>query len=53
MNALENTISMMRVLPEAELVKIQDFTMKLFQHYKDGVVVENAAVITLKSSNNY
>ena len=31
---------MMRVLPETDLIKIQDFTMKLFQHYEDGVADE-------------
>lgn len=31
MNTLENTISMIKVLPETDLVKIQDFTKKLFQ----------------------
>lgn len=31
MNTLENTISMLEVLPEADLVKIQDFTRKLFK----------------------
>lgn len=40
MTTLENTISMMRVLPETDQIKIQDFTKKLFQHYKDGAVDE-------------
>ena len=31
MTTLENTISMMEVLPETDLVKIQDFTRKLFR----------------------
>ena len=31
MTTLENTISMLEVLPEADLVKIQDFTRKLFR----------------------
>lgn len=31
MNTLENTVSMMKALPETDLVKIQDFTKKLFQ----------------------
>lgn len=31
MNTLENTVSMMKALPETDLVKIQDFTRKLFQ----------------------
>lgn len=30
MSTLENTISMLEVLPEADLIKIQDFTKKLF-----------------------
>lgn len=31
MSTLESTISMLEVLPEADLVKIQDFTRKLFR----------------------
>lgn len=30
MNTLENTVSMMEMLPEADLVKIHNFTKKLF-----------------------
>lgn len=30
MTTIENTVAMMEVLPEADLVKIQDFTRKLF-----------------------
>lgn len=30
MNTLENTVSMMEMLPEADLEKIQNFTKKLF-----------------------
>ena len=31
MSILENTISMMKVLPEADLLEIQNFTKKLFR----------------------
>lgn len=31
MSTLENTVSMMKALPETDLIKIQDFTKKLFQ----------------------
>lgn len=31
MSTLENTISMPEVLPEADLIKIQDFAQKLFR----------------------
>ncbi len=31
MSTLENTISMLEVLPEADLIKIHDFTKKLFR----------------------
>lgn len=31
MSTLENTISMLEVLPEADLIKIQDFTLNLFR----------------------
>ncbi len=31
MSTLQNTISMIEVLPEADLLKIQDFAKKLFQ----------------------
>lgn len=31
MSTLENTISMLEVLPEADLIKIQEFTKKLFR----------------------
>lgn len=37
MNTLENTVSMMKMLPESDLVKIQDFTKKLFNlHITDN-----------------
>ena len=32
MSTLQNTISMIEVLPEADLLKIQDFTKKLSKH---------------------
>ncbi len=31
MNTLENTVSMMKNLPETDLLKIQSYTKKLFQ----------------------
>lgn len=31
MSTLQNTISMMKTLPEADLIKIQNFTKKLFK----------------------
>ena len=31
MSPFENTVSMMKTLPETDLIKIQDFTKKLFQ----------------------
>lgn len=34
MSTLENTISMLEVLPETDLLKIQDFTTKLFRQRK-------------------
>lgn len=36
MNTLENTVSMMKALPETDLVKIQDFTRKLFQKQRSN-----------------
>lgn len=36
MNTLENTVSMMKALPETDLVKIQDFTKKLFQRQQNN-----------------
>lgn len=32
MSTLQNTISMMKTLPEADLIKIQNFAKKLSQH---------------------
>ena len=34
MNTLQNTISMMKTLPEADLIKIQDFTKKLSKRHE-------------------
>ena len=34
MNTLENTVSMMKALPETDLVKIQDFIRKLSRHHE-------------------
>lgn len=42
MSTLENTVSMMKALPETDLIIIQDFTKKLFQRREceaaDGAV---------------
>lgn len=40
MSTLENTISMMKVLPEADLVEIQSLTKKLFQRHEHGMTDE-------------
>ena len=34
MSTLQNTISMMKSLPEADLIKIQDFTKKLSKRHE-------------------
>lgn len=34
MSTLQNTISMMQTLPEADLIKIQDFTRKLSKRHE-------------------
>lgn len=34
MNTLQNTISMMKTLPEADLLKVQEFTKKLFRRHE-------------------
>lgn len=34
MSTLQNTISMMETLPEADLIKIQDFTKKLSKRHE-------------------
>lgn len=34
MSTLQNTISMMKTLPESDLIKIQDFTMKLSKRHE-------------------
>lgn len=34
MSTLQNTITMMKTLPEADLIKIQDFTKKLSQRHE-------------------
>lgn len=47
MTTLENTISMMEKLPEADLVKIQDLIKSLFrQHEYEST--DNAVVMALK-----
>lgn len=40
MNTLENTVSMMKALPESDLIKIQDFTRKLSRSHELEVVDE-------------
>lgn len=40
MSTLQNTISMMKTLPEADLIKIQDFTEKLSKHHELEAVDE-------------
>lgn len=40
MNTLENTVSMMKALPEADLVKIQDFIRKLSRRHELEVADE-------------
>ncbi len=40
MNTLENTVSMMKALPETDLVKIQDFIRKLSRHHELEVADE-------------
>lgn len=34
MSTLQNTITMMKTLPEADLIKIQDFTKQLFRRHE-------------------
>ncbi len=34
MNTLQNTISMLKTLPEADLIKIQDFTQNLSRRHE-------------------
>lgn len=40
MSTLQNTISMMQTLPEADLIKIQDFTRKLSKRHELEVADE-------------
>ncbi len=44
MNTLQNTISMLKTLPEADLIKIQDFTQNLSRRHEleaaDGAVAK-------------
>ena len=40
MNTLQNTISIMKTLPEADLVKIHDFTKKLSKRHELEAVDE-------------
>lgn len=40
MTTLENTISMMKTLPETDLVEIQSLTKKLFQRHEDRMADE-------------
>lgn len=43
MNTLQNTISMLKTLPEADLIKIQDFTKKLSKRHELEVTDEAVA----------
>lgn len=43
MNTLQNTISMLKTLPEADLIKIQDFTKTLSRRHELEVVDEAVA----------
>ncbi len=40
MGTLENTVSMMKTLPETDLLKIQSLTTKLFQRHKSEAADE-------------
>lgn len=40
MSTLQNTISMMKTLPEADLIKIQEFTKKLSRRHELGATDE-------------
>ncbi len=42
MNTLENTVSMMKSLPETDLLKIQSFTKRLFQRHESEAADEAA-----------
>lgn len=41
MSTLQNTIFMMKTLPEADLIKIQNFAKKLSQHHELETVDES------------
>lgn len=41
MSTLEKTISMLEVLPETDLIEIQNFTKKFFQRHGRGTVDES------------
>lgn len=43
MNTLENTVSMMKTLPEADLLKIQEFTLELFKCRRENRMVDKTA----------
>lgn len=40
MSTLENTVSMMKTLPEADLLKIQKFTLELFQGRRESQMTD-------------
>lgn len=42
MSTLQNTISMLEVLPESDLIKVQNFTKKLSKHHELEAVDEAA-----------
>lgn len=43
MMTLENTISMMRLLPETDLLEIQELTVKLFQRHRGSEMTDEEA----------
>ena len=43
MSTLQNTISMIKTLPEADLLKIQDFTKKLSKRHESESIDEAVA----------
>lgn len=43
MSTLENTVSMMKTLPEADLLKIQKFTLELFQFHRGSDMTDDDA----------
>lgn len=53
MSTLERTVSMMKALPETDLIKIQDFTEKLFKSHESEVADgATARFLGLKSAKD-